>query len=234
MSFSYHSLVEQKIKTAQAIAAGCCEGTYADGALILCSLISGMAAIAWPGKRTDKKRFVEIIIRFPPLGVDPKKISAPLLVQYGKDCNARLGISEKSFHVAEANDLSEEDVMKSCPGLGLLNIRKYSYAALLYDEIRNNYVHQCRRGEKTREGDSLRQIAHTEESSISYVNENRNGKEYRLIYFPIKWIARVAEGVARGLDIEVRQRGKMLFDDLCFELPAMWWLDGARLGPWSR
>lgn len=230
MSYSYQSFVEQKIKTAQAIAAGCCDGTYAEGSLILCSLISAMSAIAWPGDHIDKKRFVEIITRFPPfeLEINAKKVSGPLLVQDRQLCNASLGISKKAFHLTEANDLDETEVQRRCPGLSLSEIRQYSYAHLLYREIRCSYVHQYRTGKKATPRDSIRQISKINKSGISYVNENRNNAMHRVIYFPLKWIAGVAEGVARGLDVELSKQGqaKMPFDDLCLKVPKAWWLDG--------
>ncbi|MCX5829975.1 MAG: hypothetical protein NTV58_18560 [Deltaproteobacteria bacterium] len=121
----YQSFTEQKIKTAQAISAGCCEGSYAEGCLILCSVISAMAAIAWPGKNKDNKRFVEIITRYQ-LSVDPQKVSGPLLVQAGKVCNSKIGISKKAFHLTDKNDLDETIFVKLCPNLKLSEIRRYS------------------------------------------------------------------------------------------------------------
>jgi hypothetical protein len=229
MLLSYQSFVEQKIKTAQAIAMGCCDGTYAEGAIILCSIISAMSAIAWPDDkkhRIDRKRFVEIITRFPPSGIDPKKMSIPLLVQDGKACNSRLGIPKAAFYLTGANDLNETDVEKSCPGLSLCKIRKYSYANLLYEQIRCGYAHQYRTGHEASDHDSLRPIAKVKESVISYVNVNSDNTIYRFIHFPLHWIASVAEGIALGLDNESSKKGKMLFDDLCFEVPKPWWLDG--------
>jgi hypothetical protein len=227
MSFSYRSFVEQKIKTAQAIAAGCCGGTYAEGSLILCSIISAMSAIAWPGDHIDKKRFVEIITRYP-LEIDPKKVSRPLLVQDGKVCNLRIGISEKAFKLTEANDLNEEDVVKLCPDLKLAEIRKYSYAHLLYEQIRCSYAHEYRIGQKASDHDSIRQKLNINESDISYVYTNRDNPTSRqVIHFPLKWIASVAEGVARGLDIEPSKKGKIPFEELFLGVPTPWWLEGA-------
>ena len=148
------------------------------------------------------------------------------MVQDGRDCNSGLVISKKSLYLTEADDLNEKDVVKSCPILKLSDIRKYSYAHLLYEQIRCGFVHQYRPGDKASDHDSLRHIAKIPESDISYLNKNIDAKTYRVIYFPLKWIARVAEGVARGLDIELSKKGKMPFDDLCLDVPINWWLDG--------
>jgi hypothetical protein len=225
MSFFYQSFVEQKIKTAKTIADGCCEGTYAEGSLILCSIISAMAAIAWPGNHIDKRRFVEIIIRYP-LEIDPKKVSKPLLAQDSKVSNLTLGISNIAYYLTEDIDLNETEVLHLCPNLTRSEIRKYSYAHLLYEQIRCSYAHEYRIGHKAKDHDSLRPMARINDSAISYVNENRGTTLYRGIHFPIKWIASVAQGVARGLDNEPSNKGKMPFEDLWLEIPTPWWLDG--------
>lgn len=226
MSFSYQSFVEQKVKTAQAIAAGCCEGTYAEGALILCGVISAMSAIAWPGEGKDRKRFVEIITRFSPPGIEPKKVSGPLLVQDGKVCNSMLGIPNLSFKLNEANDHDEEEVVRLCPILKLSEVRKYSYANLLYEQIRCGYMHQYMIGSEASDHDQLRRKENIKESDISYVNVNRDITMYRLIHFPICWIGSIANGIAQGLDNEPSKKGKMPFDDLCLRVPTRWWLEG--------
>ena len=222
---SHELFVKQKIKTAQDIAAGCCDGTYAEGALILCSIISAMSAIAWPDdkkyRNIDRKRFVEIITRFPPLGIEPTKVSLPLLIQNEKDCTSKLYISKKSFHLTDDNDLNETDVVKSCPSISLCKIRKYSYANLLYEQIRCGYVHLYRADDKASELDPLNK------GGISYVNRNRNNTTYRVIFFPLQWIASVAESIAYGLDMERSRQGKTPFDDLYFSFPQKWWLEGA-------
>lgn len=216
----------QKIKIAQNVARGCCDGTYAEGALILCSIISGLSAIAWPDHKKnniDRKRFVEIITRFSPL---PHKVSAPLLDQAEKVWS-RLGISQKSFYLTASNDLNEKDVEKECPNLSLRKIRKYSYANLLYEQIRCGYVHLYKPGREAADHDSLRPIVNFDKNVVSYININsKDNKICRLIHFPLHWIAGIAEGVARGLDNECTQRRKMPFDDLCLEVPTKWWLDG--------
>ncbi|MGB5159316.1 hypothetical protein [Desulfobacterium sp. N47] len=229
MSFFYQHFVEQKIKIVQAIADSCCGDTYAEGALILCSVISAMSAIAWPGdSKINRKRFVEIIVKYPPQHEDPKKVSLPILVQGGVVCNTRLGVSNKAFHLTENKDLTEANIMKSCPDIKLSEIRKYSYANLLYQEIRNTYAHQYRAGKNSTESDSLRQIENTGKSAISYVNIIRNDTLCRVIYFPLEWIASVARAVASGLDIEQKKLGKAPFDDLYFEVPTKWWLEGVK------
>lgn len=80
--FTYSSWIEEKNKLAHALASGSCGGTYADGAIILCTSIGAMASLMWiKTGRTDRKRFIEIVARFPRDGIDPTMISAPLIAQ---------------------------------------------------------------------------------------------------------------------------------------------------------
>ena len=103
---TYTSWVNEKIKIAQAIDSGCCGGSYDEGALIACASISAMAALAWPGDRIDKKRFVEILAQVADGNTNPNplKISIPLLCQEDQFFKSILLPSNKSFYKTEEND----------------------------------------------------------------------------------------------------------------------------------
>ncbi|MDA0246359.1 MAG: hypothetical protein OT477_23350 [Chloroflexi bacterium] len=54
-------------------------GSEADAQIILCCAIGALSAMRWPGESgKDKKRFIELLIRFAP---NTKQISIPLLVE---------------------------------------------------------------------------------------------------------------------------------------------------------
>lgn len=227
MTAFYQSFVEQKNKIAQDIAKGYCGGTYSESALILCSLISAMSAIAWPGRDgIDMKRFVEIITKFPPQGINPAKVRVPLLLQTCQISNCRLALSNKAFYLTEDIDRDEAEVIKLCPELSLKQIRRFSYAYLLYQQLRNGYAHNYMIGEAASESDSLRHIANLNETCVFYVNVVRNNSMFRIIYFPFKWIACVAERIATGLDYEASRGGKKPFEEIGITRPNRWWIDG--------
>jgi hypothetical protein len=131
---SYRTWVEQKCGLAQALGKGELGGAYADGAIILCATISAMSSLLWlPSKGTDRCRFVEIVTRFPPTGLDPTRVSAPLLAQDCPLLRQALQISQISFHLTEAADKSEAEALGICMAANLPDckktIRRYSYAA---------------------------------------------------------------------------------------------------------
>jgi len=145
----YSSWVAEKTELALALAGGCCRGTYADGAVILCATISAMAAILWPGDKNDKKRFVEALIRFP-CNLDPKIVSVPLLAEECDVCRRRLQVSNKAFYLTGESDKTEGQVKNLCTPLCShfckTPIRGFSYAHLLYKEVRCGFVHEYRPG----------------------------------------------------------------------------------------
>jgi hypothetical protein len=216
----YQSFAKQKINIVESLSSFSNKDTYAESALILCAVISSISAIAWPEdnkhKNIDRKRFVEIIVKFPPPKIDLKKISAPLLVQDDKTLNNRLGISKSAFYLTEDKDLDETDLQNKCPFLGLKEIRKYSYANLLYEQIRCGYAHQYKTGSYAIDHDALRALANINKNLVSYVNVLKNNLVYRLIHFPISWIAQITESIASGIDNE----------SVPLSFPKKWWLNG--------
>jgi len=54
---------EQKILLAEKLNSGECGGSYAEAVIILCGVLSGIAADTWPGIRKDRKRFVELLTK---------------------------------------------------------------------------------------------------------------------------------------------------------------------------
>src|SRR6202035_827113 len=111
---------------ASATSAGCCRGTYAEGAIILCATISAMSSRAWNGreKGIDRKRFVEIITKFRPPQLDPTMVSMPLLVQENQGCDLQSTVSAKAFYLPEAVDRDEREVIRRCPQLPVRRVRK--------------------------------------------------------------------------------------------------------------
>lgn len=230
---TYTSWIEEKSELAHVLAKGSCGGTYADGAIILCTAISAMSSVMWVRKTgTDRKRFIEIVTKFPRPGFDPTTVSAPLLAQ-DKEYNwlrQRLGISDKALRYTGANDKSEDEIIKLCATIigadnKKIRFRKYSYACLLYEHIRCGFIHTYRPTESATSGDALDEIFDHGTSNVTYVNYLES-QGMRKIYFPLDWISEVAKNVAAGLDDECQQHGKFLGDNLDLAIPGTWWIDG--------
>lgn len=160
----YHAWVRQKNNLAQSIGKGDLGGSYAEGAIILCAIISAMSSFLWtPSKGHDGDRFVEIITRFPPHNLDPTRVSAPLLAAAFPQLQQDLGISKMAFYLTEDCDKSEAEALRICEAARLREckrtIRQYSYVNLLYEQVRCGFSHEYRGGKKSTDGDTLRKRA---------------------------------------------------------------------------
>ena len=129
---SYRTWVEQKCDLAQALGKGELGGSYADGAIILCATISAMSSLLWlPCKGTDRYRFTEIVARVPRNGLDPTRVSAPLLAQDFPLLRQALQISEISWCLTEAADKSEAEALGICTAASLPDCKKNHPAIFL-------------------------------------------------------------------------------------------------------
>jgi hypothetical protein len=229
---TYSSWIEEKSQLAHALAAGSCNGTYADGAIVLCTCISAMSSLMWVKKKgTDRSRFIEILARFPQPQFDPTIVSAPLLSQKHNPLREKLAVSDMAFRYTGSTDKSEADVIKLCPtDMSLTERRKlarrYSYACLLYEHIRCGFIHTYSTTDSATSGDALRDIFDRGVPNITYVNYLA-AQGMRKIYFPLEWISEVAKSAATGLDHECQRLGKFLGENLDLAVPSMWWIDGA-------
>src|SRR4051812_45553630 len=75
--------VNDKLRVAEALAAGGCGGGYVDAVIIMASLVSAMASDLWPGTGIDRRRFVELWVRYGE--PEARRVSVPLLTQFLRD-----------------------------------------------------------------------------------------------------------------------------------------------------
>ena len=150
--------VMAKVEIARKINSGGCGGGYAEAVLILCGVISAIAADRWPGKNKDKKRFIELLISYADSSLNTATISVPLLASY-LDTNSKVqdAIKLRETFLPRADsrvvtgvevDTSEQRVADICPCIKSALTRQYSYAALLYVEARSSYVHEYQIGKR--------------------------------------------------------------------------------------
>jgi hypothetical protein len=227
----YRAWVEWKSDLAQALGKGALGGSYAEAAIILCATISAMSSFLWrPSKGTDRNRFVEIVTRFSDNDLDPTRVSAPLLADKFPQLRQGLRISTKSFYFTENTDKSEAEVLAICTAANLPDckrtIRRYSYASLLYEQVRCGFAHEYRPGAKATEGDALRGILNVPINRISYVNQmpdTGSTAVRRAIHFPLEWIGAAAQALASGMDRECAMQNKPIFENLGLAIPHVWW-----------
>jgi hypothetical protein len=153
--------VSEKCKIASALARGEAGGSYSVAVILVCAVLNALAAEVWPGRSIDKARFVELLVRLGPSADEPKTISVPLLVRrLDTECPANAEILRKKFLDFSKTrvvtglevDKTEDELISLCPALTPTVIRKYSYAHLLYEEVRSSYAHEYRAGGKADSG----------------------------------------------------------------------------------
>lgn len=214
--------VERKVSIARRLNGGECGANYAEAVMVLSAAISALAAELWPGKQKDRARFVEVIVQYSPQSFNVTWLSLPLLVgRLAQDQSKReeAVLKEKFLHfnpsrvlTGDEVDRPEGEVLSSCPTLTTKFVRQFSYANLLYEEVRSAYVHQYSTGERADSWPMTLQA----DASISYVNWVND--PHRHIHFHLEWFARVAIEVAKSIDLDSPSFP-------CSD-PNAWWING--------
>jgi hypothetical protein len=195
-------------------------GTYGDVVLILTATLSAMAAETWPGRYIDRHRFVQLLME---IDADTKIISIPRLIA-GLESDGKLGESEllqqhfmagiQSSIVLLGSEIDkpETDIHPVVGGsIGWKEIRSYSYASLLYSEVRCSYSHEYRPGSMA----SDEKMTSRPDACVSYVNIMGE----RLIHFDLNWIANLCRATARRSD-------SLAAAGTYPGRPSTWWSDG--------
>ncbi len=181
---------------------------YADLVLMLCSVISACAARRWPGRGIDQRRFVELLAVESPSESRAAWISVPSMIvdehfnesetQYGEP-----GQADRIFCDDEI-DLSFEAARQAYPHVAARDLKRCSYAFLIYDWLRCGYAHQyCPHENITHVPPSRR------DARLSYILRGSQ----RMICFHLDYLVALAEHHANSLTDEEAER------------PERWWLD---------
>jgi hypothetical protein len=229
---TYLEWIKERSELAYALSKGSCGGTLADGVIIMCTSICSMASLLWidSKERVDRKRFVEVVTQFSDQSRNTKLISVPLLAQGEVNWRRWLNVSEVAFRYTEANDKTENEIAALCgPSLPTdykKTIRRYSYANILYQDIRSGFVHTYGPTDRAATDDPLKRIFDRGGTQISYVNR-LHATNMRQIHFPLEWIAAVATNVASGMDAACVRNVKHIGENMGLKRPSLWWIDGA-------
>jgi len=199
-----------------------CGGSYAEAVIILCALISAMAAEVWPGRGKDRKRFIEVLVQFAPSNLNTRRISIPLLVKSLREESRTsesnslektyLDYSRTQVLTGDQVDKFEEEIICKCPSLKLKEIRDCSYGSLLYEEIRSAYAHEYHPGSRA---DSS-PLTCIRTAAVSYVNWVDDIDRH--IYFHVQWIADVSIAITEVIDASKTTLPRVD--------PLKWWVDG--------
>lgn len=217
--------VREKCDIAGRLARGEAGGGYAEAAIVLCAALTALAAEVWPGSGMDKARFVELLVRFGENRDLCSTVSVPLLVQEleALNRNSEATVLRRAASLPDSArivvgpevDRSESEVLAACPSLDPVFVRTFSYAVLLYQEIRSSYAHEYQPGPSA---DSAPMTA-TADQAVSYVNYIREPtytRSDRVIHFHMSWLRELARDLADALDATILPQ----------PTPSLWWIKG--------
>ena len=228
--------IKSKIKIAECLCKGGCNGSYDDAVLILCGALSGVASDLWPSALSpkqgiDKMRFVELMVKHSKSNPHPELISVPLLYitrskdplqkdnahvieQQFKSLNLWSGPLGTRIITCKDYHLSDKDAQSLLNGLPLQEIRKYSYAYVFYDQLRCGYVHE---GKPRKMATTGRMGMSRRNPKIEYLLEDHVNIIHK-ICFSFDWI--------KEMVLSISDIYEELDADSPATKPTKWWLDG--------
>ena len=217
--------VAEKCRVAERLSSGEAGGGYAEASILVCAVLSALAAELWVGRNIDRARFTEMLVRHGASANECRRVSIPLLVQYLEANSSVLEAQEirhafslpNSARVVTGPDVDqlEQDVFSVCPQLELKVLRGFSYASVLYSEIRSSYAHEYKPGEFA-DSWPMTTLAY---QNVSYINRMDDSSIMRrLVHFHIEWLVQLANELASVVDMQA--------DVLPLSKPAVWWIDG--------
>lgn len=215
--------------------------TYGDAILILTAVVSALAAQCWPGRNIDAPRFTQLLAGYAP---ETLTISVPLLMK-SFESSKRADLAKKleghfdrclpasgAIPLGHMVDLSENDVElllgdSSCRP----EVRKHSYAYLLYEELRCSYSHEFKPGPRIEVHRPTRLHREPCVSYQPYSPGNPASSEIplepyiNLIHFDLPWIGEVLRKCSSAVD-HIEERFDKKQKHLPLKLPKTWWIKG--------
>ena len=186
---------------------------YADLCLILCAALSACAALRWPGKKIDRKRFIELLVLHSNPDHNAGWISVPALISngllqesvtpYGKP-----GEFTRIFCDYEI-DMDIANARTSYPSVKDSDLRSHSYACLIYEWIRCGYAHEyCLNGHATSVPASYRP------AKVSYIGSLNGVNISRVACFHIDYLIALTDYHVDHIPLAPDR------------IPIKWWIDG--------
>lgn len=122
-----------------------------DAEILLCCAVSALAKIMWPDVK-DMRRFVEFLVQFAPNPSAITRVSIPVLcaeLRAKGDNNSADFLGSHSLPdldvqipTGEVVDQSEDTLMTLLPRTPVALLRRSSYAAIIYRDLRCGLVHE--------------------------------------------------------------------------------------------
>lgn len=218
MNTYYFQAVSKKLGIAKKLYMGELGASYYEALLIISGILSATSRILWPGENLDRKKFVELLIKYNKTENDFSTISLPILNEskfLTKDQENKLlkDYNQKSYSqvfISKDIDLPEHVIVAICPDINLKKLREYSYANLFYKYVRSSIVHEYS------VSDFASSVPMTRRSDfVSYINNIKH--PYRRICFHFENLIEVVDNIALEISLFIEKTP--------IEEPSKWWLD---------
>lgn len=185
---------------------------YADLVLILTAVLSACSAFRWPGRRFDRDRFVELLIRFSRPDAHCDYVSLLSLMQAGliSEHDTPWGSVGKFTRILRDDeiDLGFSSAQARFPNIPTLKLKQHTYAALIYDWLRCPYAHEYCMGDITTHLPASKRPAR-----ISYIHgSSSHGTATHIASFHLDYLLSLATHHAKSVC------------DTPDPKPQVWWL----------
>ena len=186
---------------------------YGDLVLILSAVISSCAAARWPGRGIDRRRFVELLVQLSPPDAHMNWVCVPALINsnlvseadtpYGPGENTRI------FRDDEI-DLELSAAQAKYTNVSLGNLKRRTYAVLIYEWLRCGYAHEYCAHENITHVPPSRYNAR-----LSYIGRGTPDGLKRMVSFHLDYLIDLAQFHAATLA------------EAADPVPGEWWIDVA-------
>ena len=203
--------LQARIELAKYLAENVRGAHYADVVLILTAVISACASRRWPGTGIDRKRFVELLVRYSPPHFHTSWISLPdLLGDYPDALIRPPGIPDTSIRCGEDVDKDYREAEGSFSDYRPEQIRKDSYATLIYERHRCGSAHEYWAG-----GNNVTHVPpSSQKARVTYIARGTPRGFRRMLAFHLEYLIDLSAHHAANLP-----------EEACKE-PPTWWIDG--------
>lgn len=204
--------LENRVKLVKKLVSSVEGVSYSDIVLIITAIISACSSIKWPGTGIDKKRFIELLVNYSPSSFRTSWISIPALINSGllDESDTEYGKPGQKTRVFKDDeiDLSLSDANNQYPQIQIKDLKKHSYASLIYEWLRCGYAHEyCPHS-------SITEVqASRDKARVSYIGRITNERIERMVSFHLDYLINIAEyHVSNLADSSIPQ-------------PQQWWLE---------
>ncbi len=181
-----------RLELVEAIESDVVGATYADLVLIVTAVLSACASVRWPGLSRDRQRFVELLVNHSPEDFHTTWVSVPALISGGfvdeKGTPYDVpGEFTRAFCDQEI-DLTFDDAKVKYPQVAVKNLRKHSYACLIYEWLRCGYAHEYCSHENVTDFPASRRKAR-----VSYIGRSTPSGSKRMVSFHLGYLKDLAQ-----------------------------------------